>query len=228
MSGDKIALSTRERQAQQKRKQILTASITLFEKKCIEDTSIEEIAKHAGVGAATVYRYFSTKIELVIETAGHYWEQVAGKYLTELERAESVSLKKWSGYQRLEQILHIFCRIFEEEKAFLKFLQEFDVFVKKYGISKEGLSDYEDGILKLKPYVTNALETGLEDRSLTFSCSVDEMYFSLTHTLLSLMEKLAVGGDILTSDQMVEGNVQLQVMTRLILKGLTQNGSDYE
>lgn len=164
----------------------------------------------------------------MIETAGHYWEQVAGKYLTELERAESVSLKKWSGYQRLEQILHIFCRIFEEEKAFLKFLQEFDVFVKKYEISKEGLSDYEDGILKLKPYVTNALETGLEDRSLTFSCSVDEMYFSLTHTLLSLMEKLAVGGDILTSDQMVEGNVQLQVMTRLILKGLTQNGSDYE
>ena len=119
MSGDKIALSTRERQAQQKRKQILTASMTLFEKKCIEDTSIEEIAKHAGVGVATVYRYFSTKIELVIETAGHYWEQVAGKYLTELERAESVSLKKWSGYQRLEQILHIFCRIFEEEKAFL-------------------------------------------------------------------------------------------------------------
>ena len=56
MSGDKIALSTRERQAQQKRKQILTASMTLFEKKCIEDTSIEEIAKHAGVGAATVYR----------------------------------------------------------------------------------------------------------------------------------------------------------------------------
>ena len=75
MSGDKIVLSTRERQAQQKRKQILTTSMTLFEKKCIEDTSIEEIAKHAGVGAATVYRYFSTKIELVIETAGHYWEQ---------------------------------------------------------------------------------------------------------------------------------------------------------
>lgn len=96
----------------------------------------------------------------MIETAGHYWEQVAGKYLTELERAESVSLKKWSGYQRLEQILHIFCRIFEEEKAFLKFLQEFDVFVKKYEISKEGLSDYEDGILKLKPYVTKHWKQG--------------------------------------------------------------------
>ena len=126
----------------------------------------------------------------------------------------------------MEQSLHIFCRIFEEEKAFLKFLQEFDVFVKKYEISQEGLSDYEDGILKLKPYVTNALETGLEDGSLAFVCSVDEMYFSLTHTLLSLMEKLAVGGDILTSDRIVEGNVQLQVMTGVILRGLQQNSLD--
>ena len=89
MSGDKIALSTRERQAQQKRKQILTASMTLFEKKCIEDTSIEEIAKHAGVGVATVYRYFSTKIELVIETAGQISDR-AGKrgicFFKEVER----------------------------------------------------------------------------------------------------------------------------------------------
>ena len=46
------------------------------------------------------------------------------------------------------------------------------------------------------------------------------MYFSLTHTLLSLMEKLAVGGDILTSDRIVERNVQLQVITGVILRGL--------
>ena len=52
------------------------------------------------------------------------------------------------------------------------------------------------------------------------------MYFSLTYTLLSLMEKLAVGGDILTSDRIVEGNVQLQVMTGVILRGLQQNSLD--
>ena len=74
--------------------------------------------------------------------------------------------------------------------------------------------------------MTNALETGLEYVSLAFVCSVDEMYFSLTHTLLSLMEKLAVGGDILTSDRIVEGNVQLQVMTGVILRGLQQNSLD--
>ena len=76
---------TRVRQAQQRRDRIINASMKLFQEKCVEDTSMEEVAKRAGVGAATVYRYFSSKIELVIETAEVYWEKVSEKYLGELE-----------------------------------------------------------------------------------------------------------------------------------------------
>ncbi len=129
--------------------------------------------------------YFSTKIELVIETAEFYWQKVAEKYLTELEQTDT-------GYVQLQKIMNVLERIFQEEKAFLKFLQEFDVFVKKYQISEERLTEYESGILRLKPYVTDALEKGLADESLFFTCSIDEMYFSLTHTLLAVMQKLAV------------------------------------
>ena len=191
------AISTRERQAQQRRERILGASMELFWEKCVEDASMEEVAKRAGARPATVYRYFSTKIELVIE----------------LEEANT-------GYAQIEKTLDIFYKIFQDEKPFLKFLQEFDVFVKKYQISEERLTDYESGILKLKPYVTDSLERGLADNSLFFTCSVDEMYFSLMHTLLALMEKLAVGGDILSSDQEVEGQKQFQIVTELLLRGI--------
>lgn len=74
------AISTRERQAQQRRERILGASMELFWEKCVEDASMEEVAKRAGAGPATVYRYFSTKVELVIETAELYWERIARKY----------------------------------------------------------------------------------------------------------------------------------------------------
>ena len=47
---------TRVRQAQQRRDRIINASMKLFQEKCVEDTSMEEVAKRAGVGAATVYR----------------------------------------------------------------------------------------------------------------------------------------------------------------------------
>ena len=106
------------------------------------------------------------------------------------------------------------------EIKYLQELQEFNVFAKIYQISEERLTDYESGILKLKPYVTDSLERGLADNSLFFTCSVDEMYFSLMHTLLSLMEKLAVGGDILSSDQEVEGQKQFQIVTELLLRGI--------
>lgn len=205
--------STRERQAQQRREKIIQASMQLFWEKCVEDTSMEEVAKCSGVGVATVYRYFSTKIELVIETAEFYWQKVAEKYLTELEQTDT-------GYVQLQKIMNVLERIFQEEKAFLKFLQEFDVFVKKYQISEERLTDYESGILRLKPYVTDALEKGLADESLFFTCSIDEMYFSLTHTLLAVMQKLAEGGEILSSDQAVEGNRQFRIVTELLLGGI--------
>lgn len=41
--------------------------------------------------------------------------------------------------------------------------------------------------------------------------------FSLTHTLLAVMQKLAVGGEILSSDQAVEGNRQFRIVTELLL-----------
>ena len=102
-----------------------------------------------------MYRYFSTKVELVIETAELYWERVARKYLQELEEANT-------GYAQIEKTLDIFYKIFQDEKPFLKFLQEFDVFVKKYQISEERLTDYESGILKLKSYVTDLLLRGIK------------------------------------------------------------------
>lgn len=46
------------------------------------------------------------------------------------------------------------------------------------------------------------------------------MYFSLTHTLLAVMQKLAVGGEILSSDQAVEGNRQFRIVTELLLGGI--------
>lgn len=44
--------STRERQAQQRREKIIQASMQLFWEKCVEDTSMEEVAKCSGVGVA--------------------------------------------------------------------------------------------------------------------------------------------------------------------------------
>ena len=90
----------------------------------------------------------------------------------------------------------------------------------KYQISKERLAEYEAGILNLKPYVAKALEKGLADGTLSFSYSTEEIYFSLMHTLLSLMQKLAANGRMLASDERVALSLQVRIAGELLLRGL--------
>lgn len=214
--------ATRKRQSKQRTEKILNAALELFCDQGIEDTSIEQIASHAGVGPATIYRYFDNKAELCIQTGITYWQKISEKYLLSLTQS---TYQNALGRERLAHILDIFVLIFKKESGFLKFLKEFDVFVQKYQISPERLSEYEACILNLKPYVTDALELGLEDGSLAFPYSTDEIYFSLTHTMLSLMQKLASDGNILSSDSYIDFGLQLQITKELLLKGLTPTHS---
>ncbi len=57
--------STREQNKIDKRKGILEAAIRLFSVKGYEQTSIEELAREAGIGKGTVYSYFETKRDIV-------------------------------------------------------------------------------------------------------------------------------------------------------------------
>ena len=208
---------TRRRQTARRTEQILKAALELFCEQGIEETSIEEVARRAGAGPATVYRYFNTKAQLAVDCGIYYWEKIAGIYVGRLEEQRSQGA---DGLRQLQQIMEIFGELFEQEFSFLRFLYEFDAFVMKYQIPWERLAEYEARILDLKKYVTQALELGLADGSLSFSYTTDEVYFTLTHAMLSLMQKLAAGGQLLPSDQRVALSLQVKIAGELLIGGL--------
>lgn len=216
------ASEARKRQTHQRSEKILAAALDLFCMQGIENTSIEQIAVRAGVGPATIYRYYDNKATLCIQTGISYWQRISVRYLHSLTLPSCQNL---NGHDQLSCILDIFIQIFKDEALFLKFLRDFDVFVLKYRLSHSQLQEYETCILNLKPYVTDALECGISDGSLVFSHSTDELYFSLTHTMLSLMQKLAAEGAILSSDTCIHPLVQLQITKELLLKGLSPSHS---
>lgn len=207
----------RKQQMEKRTEKILHAALELFCERGIEDTSVEAVAKKAGVGPATIYRYFDTKAELAISAGSSYWQRVAHKYAKALSEAQYEAL---SGFCQMQAIFHLFGEIFKNENLFLKFLQEFDIFVRKYQIPQERLAEYEAEILNLKPYVTKALEKGLRDKSLDFPYTVDEVYFTVMHMMLSLLQKFACNGNILSSDGQIDLALQIKIGGDLLLKGL--------
>lgn len=58
-------MMTREEKKAQTRQAILDAAVHLFSKKGFEKTSIDELAKKAGIGKGTIYSYFKTKTDII-------------------------------------------------------------------------------------------------------------------------------------------------------------------
>ncbi|OEC37251.1 transcriptional regulator, TetR family [Pseudomonas cuatrocienegasensis] len=57
----------RERQKKMRRQAISRAGVKLFERKGFQSTTIEQIAQEAGVSAPTVFKYFGSKHEILVE-----------------------------------------------------------------------------------------------------------------------------------------------------------------
>lgn len=57
----------RERQKAMRRKAISEAGVALFERQGFDNTTIEQIAREAGVSAPTVFKYFGSKQEIILE-----------------------------------------------------------------------------------------------------------------------------------------------------------------
>ncbi len=60
-------MGLRERNAAQTRELILATALTLFLEQGYESTRMEQVAERADIGTSTLYRYFPTKDQLVIE-----------------------------------------------------------------------------------------------------------------------------------------------------------------
>jgi AcrR family transcriptional regulator len=75
-------MSIREAKKQKTKKAILEAAIFLFSDNGYENTSIENIAKIAGVGKGTVYGYFQTKKEILKAFFEYELEQIHMKLVS--------------------------------------------------------------------------------------------------------------------------------------------------
>ena len=210
--------AARMRRTQQREQKILEAAMALFCEKGLEETSIDEIAGRAGVGSATIYRYYETKAQLAIQSGVEYWKKIAQQYLN---LTEIKGYSDMTGLKQLECIMDALVMIFEKERGFLKYLQEFEVFVRRYEIDMERLAEYEESIMSLKPRVTDALEKGLKDGTLSFEWSPNEVCYSLAHTAFGVMKRFAWNGSMLELDSQVELVLQVKIAIKLLVRGLT-------
>lgn len=208
----------RQSNKEKRRQAILSRAIALFGSQGIEATTMEQIAEAAGIGSATIYRYFPTKNDVVVAAVIEAWQEQSQHYLPQIE---SPDFDKLCGQAQVRYILGIFIDLYDHAPDFLWLLMAFDSYTRGSGISREQLDDYQQVIIFLKGYAVAALEKGCADGTLYLSKPPELVYFTIFHTMLSLTSKLICQGDILEMDSWVDGREELLLLRELLLRGLS-------
>lgn len=208
-----------ENQKNQRKEEVIFAALEVFKEHGIENTKVVDIAKKAEIGVASVYRYFKTKPDLVIEAACKFWQdEISGLYNYYLE--EDFSNK--DGLTKVKDLLDVYLKLYHGHQEFIQFIDEFDRYVVKEKIPKENLSTYEKSIINLKPIFITALENGKKDGTIRTDLESEKFYFSINHALMSMCERLVLRGNVLESDYYVQGEDQIKMIIDSALSYIKQ------
>ena len=187
---------------------ILDASLKLFFERSVSDVTMHDIAAHAGVGEATVYRYFSTKHNLVCAAATKLEKQIFDAYF-DFGAAKS-------GMEKLELFYGTYLKIFCTHREFYKFINEFDAFLLSEGAAT---GEYESGLDLFKTVCFDAYDQGVADGSIKKIDDWKTFYYATTHALLELCKKLSTA-DIVRQDTASDKEKEISTLTEIILSAL--------
>lgn len=115
----------------ERREKIIDVAFRLFVDKKIESVTMGEIAKEAGIGRATLFRYFPGKLELVIAVNTKEWKE----YFDELDQKRPMSsVGDIPAIGRLIFTLDSFIEMYQTHKALLRYN---DISIIMYLIQEE-------------------------------------------------------------------------------------------
>lgn len=200
---------------EQIKQRIVETAYQMFLQNGIESVKMTDVAKQAEVGVASVYRYFGTKRAIVIRSGELFWNNVAA-YVDHCVQTPSYCAA--TGLKKAHMLLEIALRAYCEKREFLLFLHRFDAFLLNEKASHAELTSYENSILQLREVARRAFDDGALDGSIRADLDFDAFYFTATHALLSLGQKLVCGGDVLQSDRMIDGAQQITMLIDMMME----------
>ena len=202
-----------EREMTARRERMLETGLRLFGEKGIEAVPMQAVAAACGLGVATVYRYFSTKLALVIAVGAKKWEE----YFAEIE-AEYVRRggDMMTAAEELEFYLGSYITLYYEHKDILRFNQDFNGYIAREGATQEQLADYLRAVGPFAEKFRRLYEKGARDGTIRTDEPEQTMFTATMHIMLAVCGRFAQGV-IYRSGEPEDLTQELMILKRMIL-----------
>ncbi len=168
---------------------VRSCAFKLFAGEGINKVSMAQVAKETKYGIATVYRYFKTKKQLVIDIEAYKLSGIIEK----IEKGFDEFFVNKTALEGIDYLLKWFAYLYTEEKDWLKFDSEFDGYVKQECDDKNMLISYYECVKRLKVLLNRVYDKAKSDHSMKLEKSKNQMFYHMVYSMLSISERLAKG-----------------------------------
>jgi AcrR family transcriptional regulator len=169
---------------------ILEVAFLLFSERGIEPVTMPEVAKASGVGRATLYRYFETKLDLVLAIGTWTWEKYITMHNTSIPKEE---MDLMTGAQRLRFYLDSFLDLYRNHSDLLRFNYNFNGYLRYEAGTSGQKEPYMGMVDHLGELFHEVYERGMRDGTLKKDVPEKMMFSSSFHIMLAAVTRYAVG-----------------------------------
>ncbi len=198
----------------EKQRRIMEAGFRLFTARGIEAVTMPEVAEASGVGRATLYRYFETKLDLAIAIAVWQWKE----YGEEVRRKrQGRGIERMSAAERLDYYLSFYIDLYRSHKDLLIFNQCFNGFVQHEGATPEQLAPFRDAVGGFGQMFHSLYEQGLRDGTIRTDLPEDKMFAATAHIMLAVAVRFAQGL-LFSAEREEDRTEEFELLKRALLR----------
>lgn len=201
-----------------KQQHILETAFHLFTEKGIELVTMPEIAQASGVGRATLFRYFPTKLDLVIMVGAWKWDEYIKWYDAVMPKEKRAQL---SGAEFLRFYLDAFLVLYHNHSEILRFNYNFNYYLRYETGNQDQKQSYLQIADKLGSIFHELYERGKKDGTLNTEIPEITMFSATFHIMLAAVTRYAVGLVIVYDDES-EPEKELMMLEELLLARFTK------
>ena len=174
----------------ERREKILTEAYRIFVEKKIEPVSMGEIAEAAGIGRATLFRYYSSKLELVIAVCTREWKA----YLDALDQVRPISsVGEIPAIGRLIFTLDSYIEMYQSHKALLCFNDNFNHYVSHEGCEEVQLEEFHAALYSVDTRLHMMYAKAKEDKTFRTDIPEEEFMRVTVHSMMTACAYYAGG-----------------------------------
>lgn len=202
---------------QQRLIDILAAAERVFTQKGIEKTTMQDIAKDANIGIATVFRYFPKKEKLIVAVATNMLEPM-------LDAFRSIADMPVSCLEKLDRLFDFFISSLEERSnSSTKFMEDFDSYAAHSPEPLEDIAQFNELNRKISREYARIIQDGIQDGSLRSDLPVRETLTTVVNTFGLFSRKLSLQQNILMLESDLEPGHQLAILKKILIEHLKRD-----